>query len=76
MQRTPTFCPFCTHDDHENLENSSLKIETKRVSQSMTYTSGSVLGHSLRRKFLKMLHFLPEKLQHTQKRKTARDCLW
>ena len=44
----------------------SLKVETKFASRSMTYPSGSVIRHSLQKKFSKLLQFLPENLQHTQ----------
>ena len=36
------------------------------ASQSMTYPPGRVISHSLHMRFSKLLHFLPENLQHTQ----------
>ena len=60
------FCPFCTANHYENLENPSLKLETEFASRSMTYPSGRVISHSLQKMFSKLLKFLPENLQHTQ----------
>ena len=64
--KIPTFCPFCTANHYENLENRSLKLETEFAFLSMTYPSGRVISHSLHKKFSKQLQFLPENLQHTQ----------
>ena len=36
MYRIATFCPFCTANHYENLENPSLKVETEFASWSMT----------------------------------------
>ena len=60
------FCPFCTGNYYENLENPSLKLEIEFASQSMSYPSGRVISHSLHKKFSKLLKFLPENLRHTQ----------
>ena len=60
------FCPFCTTNHYETLENPSLKLETEFASQSMTYPPGRVISHSLHMRFSKLLHFLAENLQHTQ----------
>ena len=40
------FCPFCTENHYESLENPSSKLETKLASRRMTYPSGSVTSHS------------------------------
>ena len=37
--RNSDFCPFCTANHYENLENPSLKLETEFASRSMTYSS-------------------------------------
>ena len=62
------FCPFCMASHYENIENPSPKLETEFSSRSMTYPSGRVISHNLQRKFLKLLQFFPENLQHTQKK--------
>ena len=62
------FCPFCRANHYENLENPKSKLETEFASRSMTYPSGRILSHSLQKRFSKLLQFLPENLQHTQKR--------
>ena len=55
-------------NDYENLESPSLKLETEFASRSMNHPSGRVISQSLQKKFSKMSQFLPENLQHTQKR--------
>ena len=60
------FLFICTANHYERLGNPSLKLETELASQSMTYPSGWVKSHSLKKKFSKLLQFLPENLQHTQ----------
>ena len=51
--KNSVFCPFCTANHYENLENRSLKLETEFASLSMTYPSGRVIIHSLHKKFSK-----------------------
>ena len=48
------------------IESPSRRLETEFASQAMTYPSGTVIRHTLLRKILKLLQFLPENLQHTQ----------
>ena len=43
-------------------------METKFATQSMTYTSGRVIGHSSQTRVSKLLQFFPENLQNTQKK--------
>ena len=66
MSRMSTFCPICTANKYEIIENPGLGMETEFTSRSKTGPSGMVTSHSLHKKFLKLLHFLPENLQHTQ----------
>ena len=66
--RTSDFCPFCTANQYENLKNPCLKLQTEFAYRSMTYLSGRVINHSLHKRFSKLLQFLPENLQRTQKR--------
>ena len=61
-----TFCPFCTPNSYENLENPSLKLETEFASRSMSNPSEKVVSHSLHKRFSKMLNFFPENFQYTQ----------
>ena len=68
MYRIPTFCPFCTANHYESLENLSLKLETEFASRTMDYYSERVISHSLHKWFSELMHFLPENLQHTQKK--------
>ena len=51
------------------LENQNSRLETEFTSRSLTYISGSVIGHNLRKKFLKFMQFHPQNLQQTQKRR-------
>ena len=62
------FCPFSTANHYENLGNPSLKLEIEFASRSMTYLLGKAISHSLRKKFSKLLQFLPKNLQPTQLR--------
>ena len=62
------FCPFCTVNHYENLENHSLKLETDFASRFKTGPSVRVISHSLQKKFSKLLQVFPENLQHTQER--------
>ena len=48
------------------MKKASLKLATEFAPPSMTYPSGEAKSHSLNRKLLKLLHFLPENFQHTQ----------
>ena len=49
-------------------KKSSLKLETDFASQSTADPSGKNISHNILGKFLKLLRFLPENLQHTQKK--------
>ena len=64
--RIPTFCPFCTANHYENLGSPSLKLEIEFASRSMTYPLGRAISHRLRKKFSKLLQFLPKNLHNTQ----------
>ena len=44
-----------------NLENPSLKLKTEFACRSMTYHSGRIISHSLRKRFLRLLHFVSRK---------------
>ena len=47
-------------------KNLSLRLEIEFASPSVTYPSGGLISYSLLGRFLKLLQFLPENLQHTQ----------
>ena len=51
--KTSDFYQLCTANHCENLENTSLNLETEFVSRSMTYHSGRVISHSFHKKFSK-----------------------
>ena len=69
MSRIPIFGPIRTAKQCENIENPSLIFEKDFACRRMTYPSGSVTSHKTHKKFAQLLQFIPEKLQHTQKRK-------
>ena len=48
-------------------KNPSLILETEFASPSMTYPSTRTINHNLFRKILKLLQYLPENLEQTQK---------
>ena len=50
LSRFPTFCPLFTASPYENVNNSTLKLETEFASRSMTCPSGTVTTHSLHNK--------------------------
>ena len=60
------FCPFCTANHYEKLENPSSELETEFPSRNMTYPSGRVIDDNLHKRFSKLLQFLPENLKLTQ----------
>ena len=62
------YCPFYTESHYEKSKNPALRLETEFASPSMASPSGRVICHNLHEKILKMLPFLPESFQHTQKR--------
>ena len=68
MSRIPTFCSFCTARHYESLKNPSLKVKAEYASSSISYLSGRFISHSLDSKFLILLQFCLEHLQHTHKR--------
>ena len=68
MSRNPTFCPICTASHYENIENPSLRLETVFASPSATFSSRKFISHSLHRKFLILLQYLPENLQHPEQK--------
>ena len=72
MYRVPTFCPFCTANHYDNLENRSLNLQTEFASRFMTYASERVISQNLLKWFSKLSQFLPENLQHTP-RKNEQD---
>ena len=57
--RIPNFCPFCTENHFERLENWSLRFQTEFASRNKNYSSRSVLSHSLLKMFVKMFQFIP-----------------
>ena len=63
------FYPFCRTSHYESLENPKLISETELVSRCVIKPSGSVMSHSLLRKFLQLFQLLPDNHQHTQERK-------
>ena len=62
MSKNPTFCPFCTATQYENIENPSLRLETEFAAPSMFYLSEGAIGHSLHGKFFRVLKYLSDNL--------------
>ena len=54
-KKIPICCPFYTANHYENLDNPSLKVETKVASRCMTYPSGRVISHSLQKKVFEIV---------------------
>ena len=56
------FCPFCTANQYENLENPSLKLETEFAYRCMIYPSGRVISHSFAREVFEIVAISSRKL--------------
>ena len=65
--RVSTFCPFSITRQFKIIEKPSLKLETEFPSRCMTNPLGRVISHSLPKRFLNWLHFVPVSLHYTQK---------
>ena len=67
MSKNPTFCPFFTATQYENIEKPSLRLETEFAAPSNFHLSEGAIGHSLHGKFFEVLKYFSDNLHiHTK----------